>query len=110
MGIEVGPPTQRAMIKTGTYVGDGNVNHDIDIGVNLASKSNVYIIIKGDYASKTVHRIEYGQGDKTMWYDGAVDDIDIIRQFTTTGFRTGGHAAVNFNGTTYRYIAFWQEG
>ena len=74
MGLEVGPPTQRAMIRTGTYTGNGVDNRNINIGVNLASKSNVYVIIKAASNSlNAVHRIEYGQGDLTMLF-GATND------------------------------------
>lgn len=100
---------QPAKIKTGTYLGDGIDNRDIDIGVDLAVKSNVYVIIKGRSNNAPAHRIEYGQGDLTMFF-GVTDDIaNCIQNFTATGFQVGSDAMVNANGTTYRYIAFWEE-
>ena len=110
MGASISPPTRRAMIKTGTYVGDDAADRSIDIGVDLASKNNVYVIIKGTWdSSSAVHRIEYGQGDATMSFLAASDTPGEIKAFTNTGFQIGAGANVNKDTYTYRWIAFWEE-
>ena len=101
--------TPRAMIKTGTYAGNGADNRDIDIGVNLASKDNVYVVIKSNGAHMPCHRIEYGQGDVTMFYGVVGDSANCIQSFTATGFQIGSDDMVNNGANTYRYIAFWEE-
>lgn len=105
----VGDPTRRTMHKTGTYIGDGNDNRNIDIGVDLASKEFPYVIIKSVEGNSAAHRIEYGQGDLTMHYDNTNDGADLIQQFTATGFQVGASIQVNDNTVVYRYIAFWIE-
>jgi len=99
------------MTKTGTYTGNGLDDHDVDIGIDLASKACPYVIIKaatGNVAAK--HRTEYGQGDLTMGMDNTDDFANGIQSFTATGFQVGTNVAVNADGVTFRYIAFWQEG
>lgn len=96
------------MIKTGTYVGNGVDDRNIDIGVNLAAKNNVYVIIKGYDIQPAVHRTEYGQGDLGMLYSN-VDIADMIQSFTATGFQIGQHVNVNLDTKTYRYVVFWEE-
>lgn len=122
MGLEVNLPrrrddeiqaicdaTPRAMIKTGTYVGNNLDNRDIDIGIDLAAKSNVYVIIRAPVSTDTVQRIEYGQGDNsTLMYGGGLLS-DLIQMFTSTGFQIGSHVNVNQSDTTYWYIVFWEE-
>jgi hypothetical protein len=96
-------------MKTGTYVGDGADPHAIDIGVNLAAKTHVYLVIKAAATKLAQHRIEYGQGDLTMLYGATADAADKIQGLTATGFELGGHADVNAAATTFRYIAFWVD-
>src|SRR4030042_4174937 len=55
-------------IRCGTYVGDGTDNRNIDIGFNLGSKSNVYILIKQASTLAACHRIEYARGDLSMFF------------------------------------------
>jgi len=107
-GVDVSEIHQ-AKIKTGTYIGNGVDNRNIDIGVDLAGKLNAYVIIKSSVLSKAVHRTEYGQGDLSMFYDSTYDATDKIQAFTSTGFQVGVSSTVNEDGGTYRYIAFWQE-
>lgn len=112
MGLEVSkaqtiiPP--RAMIKTGTYIGNAVDNRNIDIGVNLAAKNNVYIIINGA-SHQAVNRIEYGQGDLTMYYVAVGDVANMIQGLTATGFEIGSDVVVNTNDELYRYIVHWEE-
>ncbi len=99
-----------AKIKTGTYIGNGADNRNINIGVDLASKSNVYVIVKCSTEAGTgYHRIEYGQGDKSMVFSKGLDENDKIQAFTATGFQIGSSSAINLHDMTYRYIAFWEE-
>lgn len=112
MGASATQPTiipPRAMFKTGTYVGNQVDNRDIDIGVNLAAKNNVYLIIKSEDQRVAVHRIEYGQGDLTMDYPPGNDFVNTIQTFTATGFQIGGDLRVNATSEVFRYIAFWEE-
>lgn len=97
------------MIKTGTYVGNGIDNRDIDIGVNLAAKSNVWVIVKQNGGSAAKHHFEYGQGDLSMDFGAGTDLADVIQTFTATGFQVGVSSYVNTNTILYRYIAFWEE-
>ena len=100
----------RAMIKTGTYTGNGADDRNIDIGVNLAAKNNVYVIIKGTTgALQAHHRIEYAQGDLSMSFMNSADVANGIQAFTDTGFQVGSLVEVNENGQVFRYIAFWEE-
>lgn len=98
----------RAKIKTGTYVGDGSDDRNIDIGINLASKSNVYIIIKGSGLQPAIHRPEQGQGDLSLFFTGVVEQNDQIQAVTATGFQVGA-GEPNDSGVLYRYIAIWEE-
>ena len=93
--------------KTGTYVGDGNDLRSIDIGIDLASMTNVYIVVKTEYTGEAVHRIEYAQGDATMHFTGKGDIPNLIQGLTATGFELGSDDIVNKDGETYRYIVFW---
>ena len=97
------------MIKTGTYTGDGNDNRNIDIGIDLAAKNNVFLLIKANAAQYAYGRIEYGQGDLTMCLFNVADYVDCIQAFTATGFQLGTSGGVNGNAVSYRYIAFWEE-
>lgn len=110
MGANIGNPTRRGMILTGTYTGDGNDDRNINIGTNLAAKSNVWVVVKSIGSLGARHRTEYGQGDLTFAFDAGSDAANEIQQFTSTGFQIGSAARINDNGQTFRYIVFWQEG
>ena len=97
------------MHKTGTYAGATGDNRNIDIGIDLASKDNVYVIIKSSGTHGGVHRTEYGQGDLTMSFTNIADLADRIQGLTSTGFQVGDAPEVNDLTYTYRYIAFWTE-
>ena len=105
----ISPPTRRAMTKTGTYTGNAVDNRNINIGVDLASKTNAYVIIKGDQNQDGVHRTEYGQGDESMFFGNSQHTNNLIQAFTATGFQLGDNIS-NFDAVDYCYIAFWQEG
>jgi len=103
------PPIGNCSFKTGVYTGNGIDDREINIGVNLAAKTNVYIIIKSLSATLCLHRIEYGQGDLTMRYDVSVDFANAIQSFSDNGFIIGNYTGVNTNNYTYRYIVFWKD-
>ena len=111
MGLRVNPPPKlnRAMIKTGTYTGNGVDNRDIDIDVDLAAKNYPYVIIKCTGGEAAKHRIEFGQGDLSMDFGVALNAANLIQAFTNTGFQIGSGGNVNTNLNTYQYIAFWEE-
>ena len=94
---------------TGSYTGDGNDNRNINIGVDLASKANVFVYIKSNALHRAVNRIEYAQGDFTMFVHAAVDMADFIQLFNSTGFQIGTGTNVNENEILFRYIVWWQE-
>lgn len=111
MGLRVNSPPKlnRVKIKTGTYLGNGADNRSIDIGVDLAAKSNPYVIIKANANYYAVHRTEHGQGDLTMEYRNVADGVNFIQQFNNSGFEIGSASSVNADGTVYTYIAIWDE-
>ena len=109
MGATATQPLRRAMIRTGIYTGNGIDDRDIDIGVDLASKNNAYVIVKGVIVDWPAHRIEYAQGDLSMFYNNIVDFADFIQAFVATGFQVGMDSSVNADTVVYRYIAFWEE-
>jgi hypothetical protein len=110
MGASISAPPQiRARIKMGTYVGDGTDNRNINIGINLAAKSNAWVIIKNSLGFDATHRIEYDQGDLAMFFSSSADYANLIQSFTSTGFQVGTHNSVNTNGSLYRYIVFYEE-
>lgn len=112
MGANISAPPfnkLRARILIGTYVGNGVDNRNLDIGINLAAKSNVYIIIKGGGSYETICRTEYGQGDLTMHITAISDSADMIQALTSTGFQLGTNVICNQNTITYRYIVFYEE-
>jgi len=120
MGCLIGTPTwyvklsdfTQTHILTGTYVGNGVDDRNIDIGVNLAAKNNVYVIVKiTDLLSiqKAVARSEFGQGDVSFCFDTESPQANMIQAFTATGFEIGDAIIINANGFTYMYAAFWEE-
>jgi len=125
MGLEISLPrrrddeiqaicdsTKRSIIKTGTYIGNGLDNRNIDIGVDLAAKSNAFLIIKNMGSStqnEAVGRTEYGQGDLSFPFESLIATVNLIQSFTSTGFQIGDQVRVNEADEPYAYIAFWEE-
>jgi hypothetical protein len=102
-------PTYNCHMMTGTYVGDGVDNRNINIGINLTAMTYKYVIIKSAANRGAMHRIEYGQGDIAMGFNNITDLANSIQAFTATGFQVGTDVTVNNSGETYRYIAFWVD-
>jgi len=100
----------RAKILTGTYTGDGTDDRNINIGVDLTAKSNVFVFVKVNAAGtgrEGYARIEYGQGDLSMLLGTGADIADRIQAFNATGFQVGG--TQNENGLVYRYVVIYEE-
>lgn len=96
-------------MKTGTYVGDAVDNRNVNIGIDLASKTYKFIIIKNPSTQVGMMRTEYGQGDLTMNFGAIADQANCVQSFTETGFQLGSAAMVNQVTLLYRYIAFWVD-
>ena len=99
-------------METGVYTGIGATEQEIDIGIDLAVKTHVYIIIKEVTATTGIgamHRIEYGQGNLTMVFDDVVDNVYGIKNLTSVGFNLVSNGYVNKDGLSYRYIVFWVD-
>lgn len=94
---------------TGTYTGNGADDRIIGIGVNLAAKSNVIVIVKATSNDQATFRIEYAQGDLSGHFTADVHGADRIQAFTAGGFEIGTRQEVNTNEQLYNYIAFWTE-
>ena len=111
MGAEISCPPRRNVCETltGTYTGNGVDDRTIDIGVDLAAKSNVTVIVKGVDNIPGVFRIEYAQGDLCAYFHQSIDNADMIQSFVATGFQIGTRNEVNLDTYLYRYIVFWKE-
>lgn len=92
---------------TGTYTGAAGDDRDIDIGVNLAGMSHVYMIIKALAGYEAGHRMEYSQGDLTMLFGVGTDVDNTIQGLTATGFQVGSNVIANMNGIVYRYMIWY---
>ena len=111
MGADVTIPPRRDACETitGTYTGDGLDDRDIDVGVDLAARSNVTVIVKAADNTQATFRIEYGQGDLGGHFTADLDGADRIQDFIANGFQIGTRQEVNSNGVVYKYIVFWRE-
>jgi len=95
--------------KSGTYTGNGADNRDIDIGVELNAKDNVWIMIQAQITHGGQHKIDLGQGDLTQQFHTTGEYADRIQGLTATGFQLGTEITVNQDTMVYRYIVFWTE-
>jgi len=107
MGASIGMPTFVKM-KTGTYLGDGNDNRNIDIGVNLFSKAYCYVMVWTIGAVKPMFYCTPSSGDLSYYFDEAVSVADGIQALTNTGFQIGQLNEVNQLDVNYMYLAVWQ--
>jgi len=107
-GIDVSEIKQ-AKVKSGTYTGNLTDNRDIDIGVELNAKTNVYIIIQAHDGHGGVHKIDLGQGDLSSFFHTTGAFANKIQSLTATGFQIGSDVTVNEDTRVYRYVAFWEE-
>ena len=98
----------RAKILIGTYTGNDADNRDIDIGVDLTAKSNVWIVVKSAGAYKAVQH-KLNDADNSYFFDATATAVDRIQGLTTTGFQIGSYSDVNASGQTYIYIVTYEE-
>ena len=103
-----GMPSIQTRVKTGYFTGNDTDNRNIDIGVNLAAKNNVVLIVKG-VAVNAKFWIDWGQTDLTMGFNISDDYANNIQALTATGFQVGDAIEVNGDGDLIRWIAFWEE-
>jgi len=96
-------------MKVGTYQGDGTDNRNIDIGVDLASKTIAFVILKVDTNIGGVHKSNYVVADTSMYFIAESDVPNLIQSFSATGFVVGSNDAVNKDGYSCRYEAFWVD-
>jgi hypothetical protein len=96
-------------IKIGSYTGNGTDNRNINIGLNLAAKKNVVIVIlPADNGGVCSIRPEMGQGDLTKRFSGESEFDDHIQGLTATGFQIGSANYVNYSAELFRYIVFYK--
>jgi len=110
-GIDVSEIKQ-CKIKTGTYSGDNVDDRDIDIGIDLASKTFAFVMIRcrAGTGKRAVFRPDTLSGDNAMLFiQGAGLQDNVIQEFNATGFQIGTHIDVNVNGEGYDYIVLWEE-
>lgn len=93
---------------TGTYVGDGNDDRVINIGVDLAAMDDAVVMVFGSAKEKRL-RIETGAGDVTDGFDNIGPGSNMIQSFTAVGFVLGTNLTVNGLGVAFRWIAYWSN-
>lgn len=97
---------------TGIYTGDGNDDRDIDIGVDLTTKNEVWVMVK--VRTGGIHRMPWISDktdvDKSHHFGAAAFVANRIQALVSVGFQVGTDDAVNKNGDPYHYIVIWQEG
>lgn len=90
-------------LQTGTYIGDGSDNRDID---DVGFQPDYVWIKRSSAESKAVHRTSSVSGDSTLRFAGLANGEDEIQALQPDGFQVGTETAVNFDGDTYNYVAF----
>ena len=98
-----------AKMKTGTYIGDGIDNRDIDIGIDLFHERYKFVMVWQNGAVRPVFHCTPASGDMGFFFDETAGAPDTIQTWTTTGFQVGTRAEVNTLGVSYKYIALWQS-
>ena len=111
MGAKVStPPTRNySKIITGQYTGNGGDDRSIDIGIDLASKDKVYIIVKGDVAFPAVHLSNTMSVGEAAHYDATANAVDKLQAINATGFQVGNSSLVNQSAIVYHYVVIWEE-
>lgn len=96
-------------MKNGVYEGNGVDDREVDIGVNLAGKSYVWVIVKSIYNYHGLHRIEVAQGGYSNYFTADQQTTAGIKSFTDKGFTVGSTHIINLNGWVYHYVAIWVD-
>lgn len=92
---------------SGSYEGNAVDNREINIGVNLAIKWNIWMIIKSEGAHKAVHASSFAIN--TQLFDATANQLNMIQNFTANGFEIGTANEVNADTVTYTYNVFYQD-
>lgn len=95
-------------MKTGAYLGDGNDNRNIDIGLDLASMSYVYLVIRASLGRPAAIRYTAWVGDVSFNCMDMPFLPNLIQAFTSTGFEVGSDTHVNNGGDWYYWCVFYQ--
>jgi len=110
MGATITAPPNRAMMKCDTYEGNGADDRDIDIGVDLASKSFAAVFVKArSIAELGVWHTSSLVGDLSLYMTDLAGLGDRIQTLTATGFQVGVNDEVNKDLNEYEYLAIWQN-
>jgi len=97
-------------MKSGQYTGDGTDNRNINIGIDLASKSEVLLILKnGTATGAAIFRCSQHAGDATSIFQSAVDVADAIQAFTSTGFQVGTDGNANNAADTIFWVVLYKD-
>ena len=108
-GVDISEVKQTRIL-TGTYVGNGADNRSINIGINLASKANVWVNVKDRTTNAAgAQRVEFGQGDSADYFSNLQAAANLIQSLTATGFQVGSNDSVNQTGSTYIYVVVYEE-
>jgi len=106
-GAEGGVVSYMKMLH-GIYTGDGLDNKEINIGINLAGMSYVYVMVKKSGAYGANFKIKSHPADTSSDFGATGDSITKIKNFTANGFTVGTSGDVNTSGATYYYVVNWQ--
>lgn len=109
MGANATQSTRRAMIITGSYVGNFVDNRTIDIGINLFAKEQAFVLVRSLNVGRAVFRTDQQVGDISYYFDETPWGGNLIQEFNNTGFVVGDDNQVNQNGVSYSYIVIWEE-
>ena len=92
-----------------SYLGDGNDNRNIEMGVDLDTATFAFVMTKARTAVKPCWRAKHQVGDVSKMFDATADPADCIQAFTATGFQVGTNAYVNQDAVNYDAWALWVE-
>lgn len=110
MGSRATSPFLRAKILVGSYTGNGVDNRNIDVGIDLSSKGDVFVFVHSTTTAWTpLVRMEMGQGDLSKPTGAFAELADRIQSITSTGFQVGINQRINENIRVFRYIVIWSE-
>jgi len=98
----------RCEMITGSYTGDGIDDRDIDVGVDLSTKTFIHIMIKGDVGGASAEYVTgVAIGSSIRSYGDVI--VNAIQDINSTGFEIGTVGEVNTNTETYYYVVYYQE-
>ncbi len=94
--------------KTGNYTGNGSDNRNItDVGFQ---PEYVFIQDQSDYISPVAKHYSSGPStDYSIVFDGYGYATNAIQQLRSDGFQVGTYNYVNYNGSSYSWVAFGRQ-